>query len=148
MNARRTRASSATDNPDHRQAHAIGSDCANEWLNRGPGDAIPPTSPVAWRARCYADSVREYEDRPDFLQLLAAWELGFDSTMEAGRRRQSAQSRRDSINHIRWQARAVDNLLSAVFLLPDADQQSTMEVSARLADELAGDLAELVRGAA
>lgn len=136
------------DNPNHHLAHSIGCDCANEWLNRRPGDAIPPASLVAWRARCYADAVREHEDRADFLQLLAAWERGFDSTMEAGQRERSAQSRRESINHLRWQAKAVANLLSAVHLLSVSDQKSTLAVSARLADELAGDLSALVGGAA
>lgn len=57
------------------------------------------------------------------------------------------QTRRNVINHMRWQSKAVVGLLSAIHLLSAADQQSTLEVSARLADELARDLAELVRGA-
>ena len=57
----------------------------------------------------------------------------------------SAQSRIDTINHIRWQARAVTGLLSAVNLLPAADQQTTLETTARLADELARDLAALAQ---
>ncbi len=59
-------------------AHSIGIDCAQEWIDRAPDDTSPPASATAWRARCYADAVHEYEDRPDFLQLLAAWEQGFD----------------------------------------------------------------------
>ncbi|MYN45935.1 hypothetical protein GTP23_12840 [Pseudoduganella sp. FT93W] len=59
-----------------------------------------------------------------------------------------AEKRRDSINHLRWQAKAVANLLSAIHLLPADDQQATMETTSRLADELAGDLSALVRGAA
>jgi hypothetical protein len=62
-------------------AHSIGIDCAQEWIDRAPDDTSPPASATAWRARCYADAVHEYEDRPDFLQLLAAWESGFDSTL-------------------------------------------------------------------
>lgn len=58
------------------------------------------------------------------------------------------QSRRDTINHLRWQAKAIANLLSAVHLLPAVDQQTTLDTTTRLADELAGDLAALVRGAA
>lgn len=58
------------------------------------------------------------------------------------------QSRLDTINHLRWQAKAVANLLSAVHLLPAADQQTTLDTTTRLADELASDLASLVRGAA
>jgi hypothetical protein len=66
-------------------AHSIGGDCASEWLNHLFGDApsVIPADPVAWRARCYADAVQEYRDNADFLQLLAAWEKGFDSTMSA-----------------------------------------------------------------
>lgn len=45
------------------------------------------------------------------------------------------QSRRDTINHLRWQAKAVD-------------QQTTLDTTTRLADELAADLATLARGAA
>lgn len=56
------------------------------------------------------------------------------------------QSRQDTINHLRWQAKAVANLLSAVHLLGAADQQATLETTTRLADELAGDLATLARG--
>lgn len=59
-------------------AHSIGIGCAQEWLDRAPDDVVPTASATAWRARCYADSVHEYEDHPDFLQLLAAWEQGFD----------------------------------------------------------------------
>lgn len=57
------------------------------------------------------------------------------------------QNTRDTINHVRWQAKAVANLLSAVHLLPTADQRTTLETTTRLADELAGELAALVRGA-
>ncbi len=57
------------------------------------------------------------------------------------------ESRRDTINHMRWQAKAVANLLSAVHLLETADQQATLETSSRLASELAGELAALARGA-
>jgi hypothetical protein len=60
----------------------------------------------------------------------------------------AAPSHTETINHLRWQAKAVANLLSAVHLLPVADQQSTLAVSARLSDELAHDLAALVGGAA
>ena len=58
------------------------------------------------------------------------------------------QIRLDTIKHLRWQAKAVANLLSAVHLLAAADQQTTLDTNARLADELASDLAALVRGAA
>jgi len=59
-----------------------------------------------------------------------------------------AELRRDTIKHLRWQAKAVANLLSAIHLLPAAEQQSTLDTTTRLADELAGDLAALTRGAA
>ena len=59
-----------------------------------------------------------------------------------------AELRRDTIKHLRWQAKAIANLLSAVHLLPAADQQATIDTTTRLADELAGDLAALTRGAA
>jgi len=57
------------------------------------------------------------------------------------------QNTRDTINHLRWQAKAVANLLSAVHLLSVTDQRTTLETTTRLADELAGELAALVRGA-
>ncbi|SFU93984.1 hypothetical protein [Pseudoduganella namucuonensis] len=59
-----------------------------------------------------------------------------------------AELRRDTIKHLRWQAKAVANLLSAVHLLPAADQQTTIETTTRFADELAHDLAALLRGVA
>ena len=65
-------------------ANSIGMDCAQEWLDRAPDAVLPPASLAAWRARCYADSVHKYEVRPDFLQLLAAWEQGFDKTVHSG----------------------------------------------------------------
>lgn len=67
-------------------AHSIGTDCAQEWIDRAPGDVVPPASPIEWRARCYADAVHDYEVEPDFLQLLAAWERGFDSTLHGNTR--------------------------------------------------------------
>lgn len=57
-------------------------------------------------------------------------------------------ARRNAINHARWQSKAVVGLLSALHLLSAADQQSTLEVSARLVGELAQDLAALVEVAA
>jgi hypothetical protein len=61
----------------------------------------------------------------------------------------STESRRDIINHTRWQAKAVANLLSAVHLLPEADQQTTIKTAAALAEELTGFLVTLTaRGAA
>ncbi|GEM_PF-1786279 len=68
--------------------------------------------------------------------------------MSAAATQTPAELRRDTINHLRWQAKAVANLLSAVHLLGVADQQTTLETTTRLADELAGDLATLLRGAA
>lgn len=62
--------------------------------------------------------------------------------------RTPAELRRDTINHLRWQAKAVANLLSAVHLLPSSDQQTTLETTARLAEELAGELSSMLRGAA
>jgi len=59
-----------------------------------------------------------------------------------------AELHRDTIKHLRWQAKAVANLLSAIHLLPAHDQQATLDTTTRLADELAGDLAALTRGAA
>jgi len=60
----------------------------------------------------------------------------------------SSAERKNTINHLRWQAKAVANLLSAVHLLSASEQQATLETTIRLADELAGDLSELARGAA
>lgn len=57
------------------------------------------------------------------------------------------QSRQDAINHLRWQAKAIANLLSAVHLLPAHDQQTTLDTTTRLADELACEMAALTRGA-
>ena len=62
-------------------ACTIGADCAQEWRDHVPGDHITATSATAWRAICYAEAVHEYEYRDDFLQLLASWEQGFDSTL-------------------------------------------------------------------
>ena len=36
------------------------------------------TTLVAWRAECYADTVRAFEGSINFMGLLAAWEYGFD----------------------------------------------------------------------
>jgi len=60
----------------------------------------------------------------------------------------SEQSRRDTINHLRWQAKAVANLLSAVHLLPPADQQTTLDTASSLAVEMSTELDMLTRGAA
>lgn len=54
-----------------------------------------------------------------------------------------AELRHDTIQHLRWQAKAVANLLSAVHLLPEAEQQITIETTTRFADELAHELAAL-----
>ncbi len=56
------------------------------------------------------------------------------------------QSRLDTIKHLRGQAEAIANLLSAVHMLPAYDQQNTLDATTRLADELAGDMAEFTRG--
>jgi hypothetical protein len=130
------------------RAHAIGCDCAHEWLNRRAEDATPPTSLAAWRARCYADAVREYEDRPDFLQLLAAWETGFDSTMGAARRELDA-----TIKRLAGQANALAALLDLfellpAELLPPDEQERNLVTCASIADGLAHDLATLIGGAA
>ncbi|WP_295995976.1 hypothetical protein [Rugamonas sp.] len=60
----------------------------------------------------------------------------------------SAELRHDNIKHMRWQAKAVANLLSAIHRLAPADQQTTLEATTRLAAELAEDLDALTRGAA
>jgi hypothetical protein len=139
--------------PEQSTAYAIGCDCANEWLSRGAGDTILPASSAAWRARCYADAVREHEDRLDFLQLLAAWELGFDSTMVAAQRQQPAPSRRDAIKRLAGQANVLAALLDLfevlpAYLLPPSRQESDLALCAGIAADLARDLAALVGGAA
>lgn len=58
------------------------------------------------------------------------------------------QNRLDTIKHLRWQAKAVANLLSAVHLLPAADQQTTLDTASSLAVEMSTELDELTRGAA
>jgi hypothetical protein len=57
------------------------------------------------------------------------------------------QSRKDTINHLRWQAKAVANLLSAIHLLPPADQQTTLDTASSLAVEMSFELDALTRGA-
>jgi hypothetical protein len=64
------------------------------------------------------------------------------------RTRTPAESRRDTINHLRWQAKAVANLLSSIHLLPATGQEITLDTTTRLADELASELAVLLRGEA
>jgi hypothetical protein len=58
------------------------------------------------------------------------------------------QTRLDTFKHLRWQAKAVANRLYTVHLLSAADQQTRLDTTTRLADELASDLVALVRGAA
>lgn len=58
------------------------------------------------------------------------------------------QIRLDTIKHLRWQAKAVANLLSAVHLLPAADQQTTLDTASSLAVEMSTELDELTRGVA
>ena len=58
------------------------------------------------------------------------------------------QTRLDTIKHLRWQAKAVANLLSAVHLLPAADQQTTLDTASPLAIEMSTELDALTRGAA
>jgi len=60
----------------------------------------------------------------------------------------SEEQRHDTINHLRWEARAVVGLLSAVHLLPEPDKQTTLESCSRLTRKMADDLDALVRGAA
>jgi hypothetical protein len=58
------------------------------------------------------------------------------------------ERRSDVINHLRWEARAVVGLLSAVHLLPEPDKQATLESCSRLMNKMASDLDALVRGTA
>jgi hypothetical protein len=59
-----------------------------------------------------------------------------------------AELHRDTIKHLRWQAKAVANLLSAIHLLPAADQQTTIDTASSLAVEMSTELDALTRGAA
>ena len=58
------------------------------------------------------------------------------------------QTRLDTIKHLRWQAKALANRLYTVRLLSAANQQTTLNTTTGLADELGSDLVALVRGAA
>jgi hypothetical protein len=58
------------------------------------------------------------------------------------------EQRSDIINHLRWEARAVVGLLSAVHLLPEPDKQTTLQSCSRLINKMASDLDALVRGTA
>jgi hypothetical protein len=62
--------------------------------------------------------------------------------------RTPAELHRDTIKHLRWQAKAVANLLSAIHLLPPADQQTTLDTASSLAIEMSTELDLLTRGAA
>jgi len=62
--------------------------------------------------------------------------------------RTPAELHRDTIKHLRWQAKAVANLLSAVHLLPPGDQQTTIDTASLLAVEMSTELDALTRGAA
>ena len=59
-----------------------------------------------------------------------------------------AELHRDTIKHLRWHAKAVASLLSAVHLLPAADQQTTLYTASSLAIEMSTELDLLTRGAA
>jgi hypothetical protein len=63
-------------------ARSIGVDCANEWIDRTE-DGHTPASSDAWRARCFSDLVQDTQTQDDFLDVLHAWEIGFDGTLRA-----------------------------------------------------------------
>lgn len=138
----------ATNNTEIDTARAIGCDCANEWINRAPDAVIPPASLPAWRARCYADSVHEYEDKPDFLELLAAWENGFDDlALEAAPAASATKpvpSKTDTIKRLTSQANTIAALLSVIHILEPAYRNDSLAACASIAEELAADVAELV----
>ncbi len=57
-------------------------------------------------------------------------------------------ARQAEIDHLRWKAKAVANLLSAVHMLPRAEQQCTLDTANTLAIELHFELDAFTNGAA
>ncbi|MDB5774776.1 MAG: hypothetical protein JWP38_909 [Herbaspirillum sp.] len=84
------------------------------------------------------------ESQPDFPQLLAEWERGFDSI--ASEADAPAPSRHEIIKRIVGQANAVAALLSVVDAMPIIDQHDALCICAGLADGIAADVSTLARG--
>lgn len=60
-------------------AHAHGRDQAQQWFERQSTDILPPADLMAWRAICFADAINAFEQNPEFMAHLGAWETGFDT---------------------------------------------------------------------
>jgi hypothetical protein len=92
-------------------AYAEGFEGASEWIERDAPGGEPAS---AWRARCRANIVSDYDrgagcaicsagiDLADFLLLLAEWDRGFDEVMALGskgsvKKGESAMTDRDRL---------------------------------------------------
>jgi hypothetical protein len=134
-------------------AREEGRDCAMQWL-----DAESQLSHQVWRERYRAGIVRKSESGKncslcqadampeEFLHLLAAWDQGFDRTMNVilG----SPADRTAEIKRIASCASAMCSLLGVTNIVPDEDKLSTLRTCARIADDIVGDLSVLIGGVA
>jgi hypothetical protein len=86
MSAGATKTKSATQQgdaaPTADRARSIGAETASEWLSNDSDLQESITLP-AWRAEMHADFVGAYKGCAGFMELLAAWERGFDSIVSA-----------------------------------------------------------------
>jgi hypothetical protein len=64
------------------RARSMGAETASEWLSNDSGLQKSLTLP-AWRAEMHADFVGAYKSCAGFMELLSAWERGFDSIVSA-----------------------------------------------------------------
>jgi hypothetical protein len=130
---------------ENTNAYLEGIDGASEWLDNNPEATRPlPAEFFAWRARCYASARSQFENRPEFPQMMAEWERGFDSI--ASEAEAPAPSRQEIIKRIVGQANAVAAMLSVVDAMPIIDQHNALCVCAGLADGIAADVSTLARG--
>jgi hypothetical protein len=144
-------------------ARSIGCDCANEWL-RGGDNPLILNEHNAWRASCLADLVQNIRHQRDFMAVMVEWEYGFDSTLAAATGDEqgtdstmnaattatgaATETRHDMISRLAGRANTVAALLSVIELLPIDAQQDAIATCASIAEDVAGDLAALARGAA
>jgi len=130
-----------------------GSIQADKWLNRAEVP-LPPLlmDRAAWRAHCYADAVKRYEVRPEFLILLAEWERGFDQTVREAEQFYAAAAggapapEQVDVERVIAQANALAALLAVADALPAESRQSVLVACSTIANEAARDLAALAGG--
>jgi hypothetical protein len=128
-------------------AGASGRIHADEWLNRLE-KPLPPLlmECAAWRAHCYAETVKRYEVRPEFLILLAEWERGFDENVREAEQFYAAAAVGASapapvdVEGLIAQANALVALLAVADALPAASRQSVLVSCSTIANEAARDL--------